>query len=701
VDSFQMPYMNKQIRTVLHNACRAAPAVLAFGMLSPTTMAATGDLDPGFADIGRLVLPDFLGPAFSVEAQDDNIILAGGKLVPQFGENRDAFGFARRLSGTAAIDATFAAAGLDDLMVVDLVVQPDGTIVGVGRRSSERDAVSVAFRLQRDGALDTGFGQDGVVELTGITDVRSAAVDPGGAVVIAASSTPGEMPRAALVVLRLLSTGSLDDSFGTAGYFSISAGEEMFYIPSQILSAENGGYRIAVNEDILGFHGCRVLALTASGTRDWDAEIDAEGRCNSMVEQTDGRLLIAGFDNAGPLVARLLANGDVDPTFAAQLPADTSLRVATDIAVDTNTGSIIVVLDDFGNPRDPGLVVARLQADGALDPLFGEGGVTWVDLPELDGNAVSANPGDVTVLDNSDVLVSGGSATAFVARLVGGSGNDSPGVLGVRNIRVDTTEDAREAIVTVRRMGGKVGSVSAAYEAHATSDDVFHAVEGDDFTAVSGRLDWADGDGADKQIVVPIAPDAGSPEETEQFAVTLSDVQGGAGTGTLETTVSIETDAPPAGMFTIVQSEIHVGESKYAQVSISRDYYYAGAVSVTATLSSGTATLGEDFRDESVTLSWADGSYGSEYVFIRIYKDTIDEPQEQFTLQLSDATGGAVIGSRSTATIFIADNDEPAPPPPPPPPPPPGGGGGGGPVGFVSLLLLGLVRLFARMWETG
>jgi hypothetical protein len=311
-----------------------------------------------------------------------------------------------------------------------------------------------------------------------------------------------------------------------------------------------------------------------------------------------------------------------------------------------------------------------------------------------------AGPGDVTVLDNSDVLVSGGNATAFVARLVGGNGNDSPGVLGVRNIRVDTSEDAREAIVTVRRMGGKSGSVSAAYETHATPGDVYQAIEGQDFTAVLGRLVWADGDGADKQFVVPIAPDAGSPEETEQFAVELSDVQGGAGTGTRETTVFIESDAPPAGMFAIYQSEIHVGESGYAQVTILRNYHYAGAVSVTATLSSGTATLGEDFKGEPVTLSWADGSYLSEFVSIRIYKDSSDEPQEQFTLQLSDATGGAVIGPRSAVTIFIADNDEPAPPPPP------GGGGGGdggggGPVEFLSLLLLGIVRWIARLSETG
>jgi uncharacterized delta-60 repeat protein len=679
--------MNNQIVTVLRNAYRAVPAVLAIGMLSPATLAATGDLDPGFADVGRLVLPDFLGPAFSVEAQDDNIILAGGKLVPQFGENRDAFGFARRLSGTGAIDATFAAAGLDDLMVADLVVQPDGTIVGVGKRTAEGDALPVAFRLQRDGSLDAGFGEDGVVELTGTTDIWSVAVDPGGAIVIAASSSPGETPRASLVVLRLLPTGDRDDSFGSAGAFYISAGVEEFYIPSRILSAEDGGYRIALNEESLSFDGCRVLALSAGGTVDWNTELDAKSTCNSMVELPDGRLLIAGFDfdSTGPLVARLLASGDVDPTFAAELPAGTALDVATDIAVDTNTGSIVVVLDDCScNTRAPALAVARLQADGTLDQLFGNGGVTWIDLPELDGNPMPAGPGDVTVLDNSDVLVSGGEQTAFVARLVGGSGNDSPGVLGVTNIRVDTSEDAQEAIVTVRRMGGKAGNVSAAYDAHAISGDEFHAVEGEDFTAVSGRLDWPDGDSADKQIVVPIAPDAGSPEETEQFAVELSDVQGGAGAGTRETTVSIESDAPPAGMFSIYESEIHVGESRYAQVTIRRNYYYDGAVSVTATLSSGTATLGEDFRGETVTLSWADGSYGSEFVYIRIFKDTIDEPQEQFTLQLSDATGGAVIGPRSTATIFIADNDEPAPPPPPPP----GEGGGGGPVGLVSLLLL-------------
>jgi uncharacterized delta-60 repeat protein len=695
----------------LCDMCRAAPALLALGIVSPTTLAATGDLDAGFADVGRLVLPDFLGPASFVAAQDDSIFLAGGKVVHDFNSQLDdkAFGFARRVSSAGTPDPTYAAPGLDGIRVVDAELQSDGKIVGVGGRSSDRGIQSVVFRLKRDGSLDDTFGLDGVVGLT-VTEVQSVAVDPGGTIVIAGVSY-GDFPRNSLVVLRLLSTGQPDGSFGTAGAFGIGADVEEYFTPSRILSTENGGYRIAETHSAWQDPSkCRVLALTANGAVDEtfgdhgyaEIQTSAVSVCHSMVELPDGRLMVAGTADARPLVFRVDAGGSVDPSFVAESLADTTLNVATDIAVDPNNGSIVVAFDDTPDSAgEPGLVVARLQAEGALDQLFGDGGATWVDLPEIDGNTTFARPGDVTVLENSDVLVSGGVGTAFVARLVGGSGHDSPGVLGVRNFRVQTTEDAQQAIVKFRRMGGKAGSVSLAYETQATPGDVFHATEGQDFTAVSGRLQWADGDAGDKQFVVPIAPDDGSLEETEQFAVQLSDVQGGAGTGTRETTVFIASDAPSAGMFSIESDEIRVEEGnawnpgeRIAPVSISRGYYDEGAVSVTVTMSSGTATSYEDFSGDPVTVSWADGDHNLKVVEVIIYDDSSAEPQEQFSLQLSDATGGAIIGPRDTATVLIAD-DDPTPPPPPPPPPPPDGGGGGGPVGFISLLLLGIARLIA------
>src|SRR5262245_41653747 len=440
--SYRAQAPGQPILRMLRNAHRAVPtAAIAFGIVSPPALAAPGDLDPGFADVGRLVLPDFLGPALSLAAQGDSTILAGGKIVHDF-DSRDydeAFGFAHRLSVTGALDATFAAPGLDGIMVVDAEVQSDDKIVGVGNRSSSRGIKQVAFRLERDGSLDTGFGLDGVVELTQFTDVRSVAVDPGGTVVIA-GTFGGENPRADLVVLRLLPTGEPDDSFATAGVFSISADIEEFVIPARILSAEGGGYRITENDfPSAGPSECRVLALTESGSVDGTfgdhgyAGLGTSGEpvCDSMVELADGQLLVAGLEDSQPLVVRLRASGAVDPDFAAEPPADATLNEATDIAVDPNNGSIAVVFDDTlsGVLAEPGIVVARLQTDGALDENFGDGGATLVDLPDVNGNGTFASPADVTVLQNGDVLVSGGvGSTAFVARLIGGSGNDGPGV---------------------------------------------------------------------------------------------------------------------------------------------------------------------------------------------------------------------------------------------------------------------------------
>ncbi len=661
------------------------------------TLAASGDLDPGFGDVGRLVFPDFPGPALSVAAQDNSIILTGGEVVPDFDStaNDIAQGFAVRVSNAGLIDAAFAAPDLGGVMVIDAEVQSDGRIVGIGNRNLGTGIKPVAFRLERDGSLDTGFAQGGVLELAEFTNVRSVAVDPGGTVAIAGTWAPGETPGGDLKILRLLATGEPDDSFGVAGVFTVFGDIEQLPSPTRILSSAGGGYRVAVIDLPARFWTCRVLALTPDGGvnqafgDEGYAELGDPGksvRCSSIAELPDGRLMVAGSEDSRPLVVRLLAGGTVDPNFVAEPLADATLNEATDIAVNPNDGSIVVVFDDTGSSGEPGLVVARLQADGTLDEFFGDGGATWVDLPNVDGRTAFAVPGDVTILENSDVLVSGGASAPFVARLVGGDGNESPGVVGVSNRNVETTEGS-QGIVTVRRMGGRTGSVNVAYAANATSGGVFHATAGQDFTAVSGTLSWADGDAGEKQLFIPIAPHDGSPEETEEFVVELSDVQGGAGLGTRETTISIASDAPSAGMFSVESTEIHAAEADaFVQVLIYRNYFYEGAVSVTVTMSSGTAMAGDDFEDESETLSWADGEHGVKTVQIFVTDDASDEPQEQFSLQLSDATGGAVVGPRDSATVFIAD-DDPTPPLPPPPPPPPRSGGGG-PVGYPSLLML-------------
>jgi hypothetical protein len=91
-----------------------------------------------------------------------------------------------------------------------------------------------------------------------------------------------------------------------------------------------------------------------------------------------------------------------------------------------------------------------------------------------------------------------------------------------------------------------------------------------------------------------------------------------------------------------------------------------------------------------VTITWADGDAEWKLAEIPITDDTTEEPQESFSLQLSDPTGGTLIGPRSTGTIEIAANDAP---PPPSPPPSDTSDGGGGCGGWGALLLLALSRL--------
>ena len=683
--------MNDKIPQTIRQVLRAAPAAaLATGIVCPSALADPGDLDPTFANVGRFTPPDLRGRAQSLVTQEDNYLFAGGGLeFDFFTYETDTIGFADRLSVDGILDAGFNAPDLADTLVVDTATQPDNKIVGVGRRHD----VYIVFRLELDGALDAGFGVAGVRELTDVTGLGSIAVDPAGTIIVA--GTQG----ADLKVLRMLANGDLDDSFGTAGVFTAPAdtADEQIQTLPRVVTMLGGGYRVTDNDfGASGKARCRVLALTADGTVDetfgdhgYAGLVSTNDgiTCDAMIESPDGGLLVSGADGVKPVLVKLIASGAPDPAFAVDELSSTSMMEAAAIGIDANTGAIAVA--GYGPQDVAGFPVARLQSNGSLDPLFGSGGVTWVDLPPGRPHPFVS---DLAVLANSDVVIAGGSdfsfftSTPFITRLVGGDDKDSPGVIGVLNHpSIEASEDGQQAIVTVRRVGGKAGSVSVAYATRAASSDAFHATEGDDFTALTERLTWAEGDAADKQIIVPIAPDDGAPEEQEDFDVELSDVQGGAGLGTSITTVSIASDATDAGMFAIESEGLQVSEQDLTvQVYITRSYSWSGAVSVTVALASDTATAGDDFVPDPLTVSWADGDSEGKFVDIPIVNDSARESSERFTLQLSDPTGGAVVGPRSTASVTILDDDS-APPPPPT-------GGGGGHIGIGSLLWLGILR---------
>ena len=190
------------------------------------------------------------------------------------------------------------------------------------------------------------------------------------------------------------------------------------------------------------------------------------------------------------LVTRLLANGLTDPAFVV------------DVAVADSHDS-----GDFNQPRcgwqgawscgstgNEGTSILRLQASGARDNDFGDSGRTWIDFGRpLQYGANDPRHGNPEMA----ATAVGGDGGGFVVRLLvtqAGQARVSSASLATGPV----VESEGEAIVRVRRTGGSDGSVSVAYRTVADAN----AAADQDFTPVSGTLNWADGDASDRTISV-------------------------------------------------------------------------------------------------------------------------------------------------------------------------------------------------------
>jgi uncharacterized delta-60 repeat protein len=683
----------------------AAPATaVATSLAAPLAQAASGDLDPSFSDHGRLgPITELEGPARAVEAPDEGGVLLAGGIVERhchwyycwYDFELEASNFVNAVTEEGGIDASYDGAQAGNIEVVDIARQADGKVVAAGRRiNSRRWDLNhlVVFRLEPDGALDSAFGNQGIVELEAdstTVDQRASAllVEPDGHITVAGVRN-GE-----LTVFRLDPNGAMDSSFGDGGFFTGPAYD--YDAGSRLVRLASGGYRVTNSEA----GACRVLGLTAGGVLDLTyghggsarvATGVADEACLSIAALDDDRIVIAGIAGDHAFAVRLLANGAPDTSFSAT--DMTGLAEATAIAV-ADDGKILV-----GGDGVSGATVMRLQASGQLDPLFGEAGATMVDLPSHYGTQAVVN--DLAVRADGSVIAAGGAydsgrPSPFAVRLLGDAGGDSAGVLSVVQSYGDASESG-EAVITVRRSGGRSGPVSVAYRILADEGD---AIAGQDYVEVSGRLHWDDGEAGERSIAVPVLADAGAAEEYEYFTVALSNPQGGAGLGTRRAGVTIQADGAPAGQFSI---ESDAGTETYEgsplQFWLNRNYYHDGTVCVTLTPSSGSAIEGEDFEAGASQYCWGDQDGESKLVEIPIVDDEVREDAETFSVAISDPTGGAVIGPRNVATFAIAANDltqsgqgggNGS-----------GGNGGGGAAGLLSLLLLGLAEAVraARRW---
>ena len=165
------------------------------------------------------------------------------------------------------------------------------------------------------------------------------------------------------------------------------------------------------------------------------------------------------------------------------------------------------------------------------------------------------------------------------------------------------------------------------------------ATAGDDFEAVSGRVEF--GPGATTRLIrVPIKEDD-LVEGTEMFSVVLSDASKGARVGPAAECVVTIQDNDSYGVIAFVDENVKVKESdRVAVVTVERKGGLAGRVTCRYECKDQTALSGTDYTPQAGALVF-DRGVTQRQIQVPIVDDGSYEKTETFQVILSDVTGGA------------------------------------------------------------
>lgn len=309
----------------------------------------SGAPDTSFGVNGRVATLETAtgGNAFSsgVAVLPDGRIVAAGTCADTAPAGLPVFCFVR-YSASGVLDTTFANGGVARIAVPDrgvyttrgLLLQPDGKFVAAAYCTlpSNGNGSICLTRVLANGTLDTTFGDGGtkVLSVLGNDRVTAISAQPDGKILAAGfcrDFTPTSATYACVV--RVLSTGQLDNTFGT-----------------------NNG----------------MVIMLAAGINNNNAEY------NAVAVQHDGKILIGGVCRASGntpqqfCLIRLLPNGTADATIGSLglviTMTATSYAEVQNISLQPDgkivlTGNCITT----ANPTKLDFCSARLHDTGVLD----------------------------------------------------------------------------------------------------------------------------------------------------------------------------------------------------------------------------------------------------------------------------------------------------------------------------------------------
>lgn len=291
---------------------------------------------------------------------DGKIVVAGTSSIS--GLNKFAIA---RYTTDGTLDSSF---GTDGLVLGPLgegrsvALQADGKILVAGSTLSLLDFSVV--RYNPDGTLDNTFASGGIAttDFGGGTDqAKSIAIQLDGKIIVAGTSESGGSDFA---IVRYNPNGTLDDTFNGNGILTTNMGTGEDGFGNSVLIQPDGKIVVAgTSSNDNGSSRIAVVRYTSVGNLDnsfgpngivktFIGDGFASGK--SVALQTDGKLVVAGYDDWDFALVRYNEDGSLDATF------DSDGIVISDLFSDERGYSCVI-------QQDGKILVAGTVFNGQFD----------------------------------------------------------------------------------------------------------------------------------------------------------------------------------------------------------------------------------------------------------------------------------------------------------------------------------------------
>ena len=295
----------------------------------------------------------------------------------------------------SADGAATAAIGAGNDRTGGMAIQSDGKIVVAGYSHNGTNYDAALLRFRANGTPDSGFGEAGqlVAPLGTANDyARATAIQANGTILVAGDGFNGS--NSDIIVARCTSVGFLDSSYGTGGKTTVTFGATAGEMARAIAIQPDGKAVIAGFTDGGTVHDKFALVrLTTTGAL--DNTFGTGGKVSTSINgnddqaaaialQPDGKILAAGLTTLADgttdfAIVRYLADGTLDSTFGSggKVVVRTSFGDdgARGIAVQGDGCIVIVGRAQSGTSVDGNIALVRLLPDGSLDTSFGSYGI--------------------------------------------------------------------------------------------------------------------------------------------------------------------------------------------------------------------------------------------------------------------------------------------------------------------------------------